>query len=99
MASITKAEKVAPVPRMASSTSSMISLGKVSHMTTLQFVLSTLIRNGTVTVETPGLDMEELRKAVQAGTERTLEEIRDVVCREGMTDREKVAWIQERLEK
>ena len=68
-------------------------------MTTLQFVLSILIRNGKVTVETPDLDMDELRSAVQNDAVMTLEEIQDVVCEEEMTDREKVEWIQQRLEK
>ena len=66
-------------------------------MTTLQFVLSTLIRNGQVTVETPELDMDELRKAVENGAAGALEEIRGIVCEEEMTDEEKVEWIQNRL--
>ena len=67
-------------------------------MTTLQFVLATLIRNGKVTVEIPNLDMEELRKAVWNDAVTTLEEIQGVVCEEEMTDADKVAWIQKRLE-
>ncbi len=35
-------------------------------MTMLQLVLSTLIRNGKVIVETPDLDMDELRKVVRS---------------------------------
>ena len=66
-------------------------------MTTLQSVLSALIQNGKVTVETPDLDMDELRKAVRGRAEDTLEEIEGIVCEEGMTDAEKVAWIQKRL--
>ena len=67
-------------------------------MTTLQFVLATLIRNGKVTVETPNLDMDELRKAVWNDAMATLEEIQGVVCEEKMTAAEKVEWIQKRLE-
>lgn len=67
-------------------------------MTTLQLVLSTLIRNGKVIVETPDLDMDELRKAVWNEAEQALDEIRGVVYEEEMTDAEKVAWIQKRLE-
>ncbi len=67
-------------------------------MTTLQFVLSTLIRNGKVTVETPDLGMDELRHAVENRAEDMLERVRGVVYEEEMTDREKVAWLQEYLE-
>lgn len=67
-------------------------------MTTLQFVLSTLIRNGKVTVETPELDMDELRRAVENRAEDMLERVRGVVYEEEMTDGEKVAWLREYLE-
>lgn len=67
-------------------------------MTTLQYVLSILIRNGKVTVETPDLHMDELCQAVDTRVVRTLEEIRGVVYEEEMTDEEKVRWIQNRLE-
>lgn len=66
-------------------------------MTTLQFVLSTLIRNGKVTVEIPDINMDELRQAVENRAEWALEEIKGIVYEEDMTDAEKVAWIQERL--
>lgn len=67
-------------------------------MTMLQFVLSTLIRNGKVTVETPDINMDELRRAVDTRAAAALEEIRDIVCAEEMTDTEKADWIQKRLE-
>ena len=67
-------------------------------MTMLQFVLSTLIRNGKVTVETPDINMDELRRAMDTRAAAALEEIRDIVCAEEMTDTEKVGWIQKRLE-
>lgn len=67
-------------------------------MTMLQFVLSTLIRNGKVTVEIPELDMDELRRAVENRAEDMLERVRGVVYEEEMTDGEKVAWLQEYLE-
>lgn len=67
-------------------------------MITLQFVLSTLIRNGKVTVEIPDINMDELRQTVENRAERALEEIKGIVYEEEMTDAEKVAWIQERLE-
>lgn len=72
--------------------------GRNRDMTTLQFVLSTLIRNGKVTVETPDIDMVELRQAVQNRSEWILEEIRGIVYEEEMTDKEKIEWIQRRLE-
>lgn len=67
-------------------------------MTTLQFVLSTLIRNGKVTVETPELDMDELRRAVDGRAVGTLERIEGIVFEEALTDREKVERIQKELE-
>ena len=67
-------------------------------MTMLQFVLSTLIRNGKVTVETPDINMDELRRAVDTRAAAALEEIRDIVCAEEMTDTEKVGCIKKRLE-
>ena len=67
-------------------------------MTMLQFVLSTLIRNGKVTVEIPELDMDELRRAVENRAVDMLERVRGVVYEEEMTDGEKVAWLREYLE-
>ena len=66
-------------------------------MTTLQFVLSTLIRNGKVTVETPNLDMDDLCRPVENRAEDMLRQVRGVVYEEKMTDVEKVAWLQEYL--
>lgn len=66
-------------------------------MTTLQSVLSTLIQNGKVTVETPDLDMEALRRTVDTQAQRTLAEVRGVVFAEEMTDAEKVEWLQNRF--
>lgn len=67
-------------------------------MTMLQYILALLIRNGKVTVETPELDMEELRKAVDGRAVRTLELIEGIVFEETLTDREKVESIQKELE-
>ncbi len=67
-------------------------------MTMLQYILALLIRNGKVTVETPELDMEELRKAVDGRAVRTLELIEGIVFEEALTDREKVESIQKELE-
>lgn len=68
-------------------------------MTMLQYILALLIRNGKVTVETPGLDMEELRKAVDSRAVGTLELIEGIVFEEALTDREKVERIQKELNK
>lgn len=67
-------------------------------MTMLRYILALLIRNGKVTVETPDLDMEELRKAVDGRAVRTLELIEGIVFEEALTDREKVESIQKELE-
>ena len=67
-------------------------------MTMLQYILALLIRNGKVTVETPELDMEELRKTVDGRAVRTLELIEGIAFEEALTDREKVESIQKELE-
>lgn len=66
-------------------------------MTMLQFVLATLIRNGKVTVETPDINMDELRQAVDNRAVWMLEDVQNIVYADEMTDAEKVTYIQERL--
>ncbi|MFG6352866.1 MAG: hypothetical protein K1W21_14960 [Oscillospiraceae bacterium] len=66
-------------------------------MMTFRAILSTLIRNGKVVVETPELDLEGLKRAVESDAQTTLEEIEEVVRGEGMTDTEKVEWIKNRM--
>lgn len=68
-----------------------------SNMMTFRAILSTLIRNGKVVVETPELDLEGLKRAVESDAQTTLEEIEEVVRGEGMTDTEKVEWIKNRM--
>ena len=63
-----------------------------------QIILANLIRSGKVVVETPNLDLAELRKAVRSEAEAVLQEIEGIVFEEEMTDAEKVEWIQNRLE-
>ena len=65
-------------------------------MMTFRAILSTLIRNGKVVVETPELDLEGLKRAVESDAQTTLEEIEEVVRGDGMTDTEKVEWIKNR---
>ena len=48
-------------------------------MMTFRAILSTLIRNSKVVVETPGLDLEGLKRAVESDAQTTLEEIEEVV--------------------
>ena len=67
-------------------------------MTMLQSVLSALIRSGKVTVEITGMDMDELKKTVWNEAVDMLEDIEGVAYADEMTDREKVEWIQKRLE-
>lgn len=67
-------------------------------MTMLQYVLSVMIRNGEVTVETPELDMEQLQRVVDGRAVRTLEYIEGIAFEEALTDREKVEAIQKELE-
>ena len=67
-------------------------------MTMLQYILSLMIRNGKVTVETPDLDMDQLREVVEGRAMRTLELIEGIVFEEALTDREKVESIQKELE-
>ena len=66
-------------------------------MMTFRAIQSTLIRNGKVVVETPELDLEGLKRAVESDAQTTLEEIEEVVRGEGMTDTEKVEWIKNRM--
>ena len=67
-------------------------------MTMLQYILSLMIRNGKVTVETPDLDMDQLREVVEGRAMRTLELIEGIAFEEALTDREKVESIQKELE-
>lgn len=67
-------------------------------MTMLQYILSLMIRNGKVTVETPDLDMDQLREVVEGRAMRTLELIEGIAFEEALTDGEKVEGIQEVLE-
>ena len=63
-----------------------------------QIILANLIRSGKVIVETPNLDIDELRKAVRSEAEAMLQEIEGIVFEEEMADAEKVEWSQNRLE-
>lgn len=66
-------------------------------MMTFRAILSTLIRHGKVVVETPGLDLEGLKRAVESDAQTTLEEIEAIVHGDEMTDTEKVEWIKRRM--
>lgn len=60
-------------------------------------IVAEQIRRGKVTVEIPGLDMDQLMEFLHSEAVRTLEEIAATACAEEMTAREKVEWIQARL--
>lgn len=66
-------------------------------MKLLNTILAEQIRQGKVTVDIPGLDMDRLTEFLSGEAARTLREIAAIACAEEMTDREKVRWIQERL--
>ena len=68
-------------------------------MSTLQMVLSQLIRAGKVTVDIPDLDMEQLVKAVNNQSEWTLRCIAGYIVDEELTDSEKVDRIWRELER
>lgn len=66
-------------------------------MKILNVILAEQIRRGRVTVDIPGLDMDQLSELLRSEAARTLAEVAAVACTEEMTAEEKVAWIQERL--
>lgn len=66
-------------------------------MKLLDQTLASLIRRGKVTVEIPGLEPDRLYAFLRCEAARTLQEIAAVACAEEMSDAEKAAWIQERL--
>lgn len=66
-------------------------------MKLLNTILAEQIRQGKVTVDIPGLDMDRLTEFLSGEAARTLREIAAIACAEEMTDGEKVRWIQERL--
>lgn len=67
-------------------------------MSTLQMVLSQLIRDGKVTVDIPDLDMEQLVNAVKNQSAWTLNCIAGYILDEELTDSEKVDCIRRELE-
>lgn len=68
-------------------------------MKIFQVVLSNLIRSGKVVVETPNLDLTELRNATRDYATELLDEMEGILYEDAMTDGEKVAEIQKLLER
>ena len=66
-------------------------------MKLLNTILAEQIRQGRVTVDIPGLDMDRLTEFLSGEAARTLREVAAVACAEEMTGREKMRWTQERL--
>ncbi len=60
----------------------------------LDILLANLIREGKVTVDIPGLDMDELAGLVDSETQRTLRKIAETVGCDELTDGEKIAAIR-----
>ncbi len=58
-------------------------------------ILANLIRRGEVTVNIPGLDMDELAGLVDSETQRTLRKIAETVSCDELTDGEKIAVIRD----
>ena len=63
----------------------------------LNTILAEQIRQGRVTVDIPGLDMDRLTEFLSGQAAQTLREVAAVACAEEMTDEEKIRWIQARL--
>ena len=66
-------------------------------MKLLNTILAEQIRQGRVTVDIPGLDLDRLTESLSGEAARTLREVAAVACAEEMTDEEKIRWIQARL--
>ena len=61
----------------------------------LNIILANLIRQGEVTVNIPGLDMDELKKLADGEAQRVLRKIAEAVGCDELTDGEKIAMIRE----
>lgn len=57
-------------------------------------ILADLIRKGEVTVNIPGLDMEELARLIDGEAQRTLEKVAETLGCDELTDGEKVAVLR-----
>lgn len=66
-------------------------------MKLLNTILAQELRQGRVTVEIPGLDMDRLSDFLHSEAARTINEIAVIACSEEMTVEEKVSIIQEKL--
>ncbi len=60
-------------------------------------ILAELIRQGKVTVDIPGLDMDELKKLANGEAQRVLRKIAETVACDELTDAEKITMIRDHL--
>ncbi len=60
-------------------------------------ILAELIRQGKVTVDIPGLDMDELKKLANGEAQRVLRKIAETVACDELTDAEKFTMIRDHL--
>lgn len=63
----------------------------------IQIILADYIRRGKVTVDIPGLDTEELSKAMRGEADRLLRAVMAAAFNEALSDKEKVLAIQDLL--
>lgn len=63
----------------------------------LRIVLAERLRKGTLTIEIPGLDMQEFKHTLHGAAEQTLQQVADIACNDYLSDRQKIADIQELL--
>ncbi len=61
----------------------------------LNMILANLIRKGEVTVNIPGLDMDDLKQLADGEAQRVLRKIAETVACDELTDAEKIAMIRE----
>ncbi len=64
-------------------------------MKSLNMLLANLIRTGEVTVNIPGLDMDELKKLADGEAQRVLRKIGEILGCDELTDSEKVAMLRD----
>lgn len=66
-------------------------------MKLLNTILAQELRQGRITVEIPGLDMDRLSAFLHSEAARTINEIAAIACSEEMSAEKKVSVIQEML--
>lgn len=67
-------------------------------MKQLNIILANLIRQGEVTVDIPGMDIDELERLADSEAQRTLRKIAMTVACDELTDSEKITMLRANLE-